>query len=453
MNEEEINHDVREFNKLRDSINSLWEELELDKKDKDKLLKGKNKKEFIDALECATMITNNIAPYYDGLKKDQLYRRECDFVHNRNAKETKEVEAQKIKELDNAARYTKQLIKKADLNNLFLEVTLRCNARCEHCGSRCGDEIPKDEISAEDLKRALKEIADRYGAEHVFLTVTGGEPLVRKDLFDIIKYARSLGFNWGMTTNGMLIDEKIAKKIKETGMRSISISLDGLKATHESFRKVPGSFDKIMKAIDLLQEIGTLDHLQMTTVANKKNLMELEDIYKLLLEKGIKEWRIIDVDPIGRASANDEILLDKDGMLYMLNFIREKRLEGKIDVTLGCGHYLGLQYECILRDHPFICGAGLYIGSILANGDICACPNVRHKSLIQGNIKTDSFCDVWENKYEIFRKKRITTNSKCKKCKSYKYCRGDSFHTWNFEEKVPNICMKELLEEFFVEHE
>jgi radical SAM protein with 4Fe4S-binding SPASM domain len=135
----------------------------------------------------------------------------------------------------------------------------------------------------------------------------------------------------------------------------------------------------------------------------------------------------------------------------MFNFIKEKRNEGKILVEDDCAHYLGLKYEKILRKNGFVCGAGLFIGSILANGDICVCPNVRRKELVQGNIKTDSFVDVWENRYKEFRKKRITTNDKCKKCKSFKYCRGGSFHTWNFDENVPNMCMKEILGDEFIE--
>ena len=67
------------------------------------------------------------------------------------------------------------------------------------------------------------------------------------------------------------------------------------------------------------------------------------------------------------------------------------------------------------------------------------------------NIKTDSFIDVWENKYKEFRKKRLTTNEKCRKCKSFKYCRGGSFHTWNFDDNVQNMCMKDLLGKEFVE--
>ena len=448
MDDKEKKEDLKKFNSLKNDINSLWKELS--KEGNEDILSGDNRDNFINALSSATDFVSSISGYYDNLESEQIYNLECDF-NNRKDKNTKLVIKRKKRDLDAVADEVSKLIEKPVLSNLFLEVTLRCNARCEHCGSSCGEKIPKDEISAEDLKKTLLEMHKRYGAPNVFLTVTGGEPLMRKDLFDIMKYASDLGFRWGMTTNGMLIDEKIIEKMRETNFQSISISLDGLKETHESFRKVPGSFEKIMKAIKLLQNLETLKSLQITTVANKKNLHELEDVYKLLLDIGIKEWRVMCVDPIGRASKNDDILLDKDGLIHMFNFIREKRLEGKMTVDDDCSHYLGLKYENILRSHGFICGAGLFIGSILSNGDICVCPNVRRKELVQGNIKTDSFVDVWENRYKEFRKNRITVNDKCRKCKSFKYCRGGSFHTWNFDEGVPNMCMKEILEEEFVE--
>ncbi len=145
---------------------------------------------------------------------------------------------------------------------------------------------------------------------------------MRKDLFDIMEFATNLGFRWGMTTNGMLINEKTIEQFRKTNMFSISISLDGLKETHEKFRKVPNSYEKIMRAIDLLKDLDTLSHLQVTTVANMENINELEDIYKVLLDKGVKEWRVVCVDPIRRASENSEIALDKKGMLYLFNFIR-----------------------------------------------------------------------------------------------------------------------------------
>ncbi len=446
MDQEEIKNDVTKFNELRDNINSLWSEI----KEFENILDNDNKKTFKDALKGATNFVNEIAPYYDGLEKYQLYNKDVDF-NNPKDKTAKLIKKLKKEELNKLAKENRELINHPKLSNLFLEVTLRCNCKCEHCGSSCGYKTPKDEISAEELKKTLLEIANTYGAKNVFLTVTGGEPLMREDLFDIMGYACSLGFRWGMTTNGILIDEKVIEQMKKTNFQSISISLDGLKETHEKFRKVPGVFEKILNSIKLLQKMDTLKSLQITTVANKTNLNELEDIYKFLLDIGIKEWRVMCVDPIGRASTNNKILLDKEGLLYMYNFIKEKRLEGKMKVDGDCAHYLGLKYENILRDHGFICGAGIFIGSILSNGDICVCPNVRRKELVQGNIKTDSFIDVWENRYKEFRKKRITKNEKCKNCKSFKYCRGGSFHTWNFDENIPNMCMKEILEDEFIE--
>ena len=353
----------------------------------------------------------------------------------------------KCNSMDGISRYRKELAVKPKLIDLFLEVTSRCNAKCEHCGSSCGEKMPKDEISIDYLKKALKEIADAYNAKKIFIYVTGGEPLMRKDIFDLMKYAKKLGFNWGITTNGMLFNDRIFKGFKDSKVSSISISLDGMKETHEKFRKVPGCFNIIVDNIKKILENDVCELLQITTVANKKNLKELDQIYELLLSLGVKYWRVVTVDPIGRAKKNDGILLDKKEFKYVLDYIEKKRKEGKMVVDYGCSHYLGVDREKEIRDYYFNCGAGLFIASILSNGDIYVCPNVeRRKELIQGNIKTDSFVDVWEKKFKEFRSERITEKcSKCKKCKSFKYCRGDSFHTFNFDDNKPNICMKEIL--------
>ena len=337
-----------------------------------------------------------------------------------------------------------------ELKQLFLEVTSRCNARCEHCGSRCDAKEQGKEIEAEYLKKTLKEIADHYGAETVFLDVTGGEPLMRKDIFDILEYAVSLGFNWGMTSNGMLIDENMVKKLEKANMSTVSISIDGLKDTHEKFRKVPNCYEKILKGIKLMQESPVIKIVQVTTVANKKNLDELEDLYNLLVENGVKYWRVVNCDPIGRALDNDGILLDHEDFKFLFDFIKEKNNDGKMtEVTYGCSHYLGTNLEHEVRDSYFMCYTGLYVGSILSNGDMFVCPNVpRRKELIQGNIKTDSFVDVWENKYEFFRNEDRNACKKCKRCKHWNYCVGDSMHTWNFDKGEPNICLKDMFDKF-----
>jgi radical SAM protein with 4Fe4S-binding SPASM domain len=352
----------------------------------------------------------------------------------------------KTTNMNKLAEYRKQLYQKPILKDLFLEVTSRCNALCEHCGSRCGEDFKEDEISAECLKKTLKEIAEAYNPKDILLNVTGGEPLMRNDLFEILQYAVDLGFRWGMTSNGMLINEDILRKMDETNMETISISLDGMKETHESFRKVPGSFDRIIENIKKLQQVPSIKIVQVTTVVNKKNIHELDDIYKLMQDLDVISWRVLNVDPIGRAKDNSDILLDAADYRYLFNYIKEKREEGLIEnVEYGCSHYLGLNLEKELRDTYFICTTGLYVASILSNGDIFVCPDVeRRPELIQGNIKTDSFVDVWENKFEIFRNENRTKCSKCGACENWDYCCGDSFHTWDFDNNKPNFCIKEI---------
>lgn len=347
----------------------------------------------------------------------------------------------------------KDLYEHPKLNNLFLEVTSRCNARCEHCGSRCDGNMQGEEVSAEDLKRTLKDIAEHYDPYYIYLNVTGGEPLMRKDLFDIVNYAVSLGYRWGMTTNGMLINEKMFKKIEEAKMSTVSVSIDGLKETHESFRKVPNSFEKIIDGIKMMLNSDVIKIVQVTTVVNKKNMHELEDIYNLLLDIGVRHWRVVNCDPIGRANDNSEILLDMEDYKTLFDFILAKQKEGKMkDITFGCSHYVGVELETEVRDHYFYCLTGLTIASILSNGDIFVCPNVpRLPELIQGNIKTDSFVEVWENKFKPFRHEKRTSCEECLKCPHWDYCGGGSFHTWNFDDNKPNICLRPLFDKEYEE--
>lgn len=361
------------------------------------------------------------------------------------SKELKEIRKQSMEEL---YEYRKYLYEHPKLYHLFLEVTSRCNARCEHCGSSCGYEKPKNEISKEKLMETLKEISEHYDTSEILLNVTGGEPFLRKDLFEIMDYAVSLGYRWGITSNGILIDEELVKKIVKSKMSTISISIDGLKETHEAFRKVPGAWDKIIKGIKLMLNEPSIECVQITTVANKKNINELEELYKIVLDLGVKYWRVVNCDPIGRAKDNDEILLDPKGYRKLFKFIYEKRKENKIVVDYGCSHYLGLNMETEIRDQHFFCMTGLYVGSILSNGDIFVCPNVeRREELIQGNINTDSFVEVWENKFKPFRHLNRTSCDDCLACSHFKYCGGDSFHTWNFDDNKPNICIKKIYKE------
>ena len=117
-----------------------------------------------------------------------------------------------------------------------------------------------------------------------------------------------------------------------------------------------------------------------------------------------------------------------------------------MEITYGCTGFLGLDYEKEVRNYYFYCRTGINIASILYNWDLFVCPNIpRLKYLIQGNIKTDNFKDVRDNKYKEFRTTDRTKCDYCEKCKFRDFCLGGSYHTWNFEEKKQNMCPYELV--------
>lgn len=345
-------------------------------------------------------------------------------------------------------RNKQALSKEPMLTTLFWETTLRCNAFCKHCGSRAGgNQKCEDELTTEEIKKVFQDIADKYDAKKVFINVTGGEPLLRKDLFEVMEYAHSLGFYWGMTSNGILINDGIIEKMKNTGMIAISISIDGLEKSHDEFRQVKGSYAKITENVKKLKAAKFLNNLQITTVVNKSNIHELPELYKEIESLQINSWRILNMEPIGRTADNQNLLLDDNQYVEILDFIKEKRKKSKFDVTYGCAHFLGMKYEKEVRSHMFFCIAGFTTASILYNGDIYVCPSVeRRKELIQGNIRKDNFVDVWENKFQWFRNLDKLKCEKCENCKNWKYCLGGSLHDWDFENKTPKLCLSKIIE-------
>ena len=149
----------------------------------------------------------------------------------------------KLGELTLMKNYKEQEREKHTLIDLFWECTLTCNAKCKHCGSSAEKKKYDGELTTEEIKSAFKQIANDMDASKILINVTGGEPLVRQDLCEVMEYATNeLGFHWGMTTNGILLNDENIQKLRKANMETISISIDGLEKTHDTFRGVPGSY-------------------------------------------------------------------------------------------------------------------------------------------------------------------------------------------------------------------
>ena len=355
-----------------------------------------------------------------------------------------------IKERDMAklSEYRHELLSHPRLTYLFFELTDACNLLCLHCGSNA---CPQNRtyLPAEDIEKVLRSVAAKYNPAEIMVCLTGGEPLLHPNFFKISAYAKKLGFACGMTTNATLITEKVALQLIPNGMDSVTVSLDGMAENHDWFRNCPGSYEKTVSGVkNLMKATKGKISTQITTVVHKKNIHELDRIYDLVVSLGVDSWRVINLEPIGCALAHSDLLLDPEDYRFLLGYIRNKRFDRtvKIDVTYGCSHYLTAQYEREVRDTYFLCGSGLYVGSVLCNGDIYSCLDIeRRPELIQGNIATDDFVDVWENRFQAFRKDRTADSEVCAQCPDRQFCNADSTHTWNFDNQTPRLCLKNIL--------
>ncbi|MDR0798864.1 MAG: TIGR04133 family radical SAM/SPASM protein [Dysgonamonadaceae bacterium] len=312
------------------------------------------------------------------------------------------------------------------LNYLFWECTLRCNLSCLHCGSDCSKEASDPDMPLPDFLKVLDSITPHVDRHKTIIVLTGGEPLMRKDLAECGRAFYEREFPWGMVTNGYGLTPERLSELLQAGLRSMTVSLDGLTpATHDWMRGRSGSWERAVRAIALLPSAKNLVY-DVVTCVNKRTINELNGIKQLLIQLGVKDWRLFMIFPKGRAADNPLLRLSPEEFTRLMEFIKQTRREGVIKASFGCEGFLG-DYEMEVRDAPFFCHAGVYVGSVLVDGSISACPSLR-ADYIQGNIYKDDFWTVWNERYQIMRDRSWTKTGKCAACKSYKYCQGNGLH-------------------------
>ena len=323
----------------------------------------------------------------------------------------------------------RQLIKdqaeKHPLRQLFWECTLRCNMKCRHCGSDCKTSALHPDMPFEDFEKVLRRIKETYDSHKVMIVVTGGEPLMRKDIEKCGRAIYDMEFPWGIVSNGLLMTPQKIEGLLRAGMHSATISLDGFQDEHEWMRGVRGSFKNATEAIRILANEPSIK-FDVVTCVNNKNYDTLPEFKEYLISLGLKNWRLFTVFPVGRAADDPELQLSNERFRGVMDFIKETRKEGRISVSYGCEGFLG-EYEGKVRDHMFTCQAGMSISSVMIDGSISACASIRSK-LAQGNIYKDDFIDVWENRYQPYRDRSWMKTGECAYCKYFRYCQGNGMH-------------------------
>ena len=327
-----------------------------------------------------------------------------------------------------------------ELRQLFWECTQRCNMNCRHCGSDCKLSSEQADMPFEDFEKVLIRLREVYDPGDILVIISGGEPLMREDIVEIGRRTSALGYPWGMVSNGRLMSDSMINSLLGAGMRSVSISLDGLEAEHNWMRGKPDSFRYAGHAIEVLA--GKPVAFDVVTCVNRRNFGQLGQIKEFLAGLGVRQWRLLTVFPVGRAASDPGLQLNSEQKRSLMDFIVATRKEGRIKASFGCEGFLG-EYEGKVRDHYFTCQAGISVASVRIDGAISACTSIR-ADFDQGNIYQDDFVDVWEKRFGNMRNREWAGTGDCAGCRYWKWCHGDGLHLRDGDGRLIQCTMKEL---------
>jgi radical SAM protein with 4Fe4S-binding SPASM domain len=284
------------------------------------------------------------------------------------------------------------------------EITLACNLKCTHCGSRAGKVRP-GELTTEQCFEVIDSL-HRLGTREI--TIIGGEAFLRKDWLDIIQRIDEKGMECSMQTGAYNLNENRIIDAKSAGIRNIGVSIDGLPDTHNAIRGRKKSFDHTMRCLDLLKKYNIPS--SVNTVITKKNVTELDELSDILIEKGIKNWQIQLAVAMGNAVDNaDELILQPYELIDLYdNLIKIYRKCLAKNVLIQAGNNIGYfgPYEYIWRQgnegYFTGCSAGHTAIGIEADGRVKGCPSLPTSDYTGGNVKNMSIEDIWKYSEEMF---------------------------------------------------
>lgn len=334
--------------------------------------------------------------------------------------------------------------KKIPMAGLF-ELTYACNLKCMHCcvedeGEPVIDD-GKQELSFDEIKSTLDEL---YRMNTFALVFSGGEAMLRSDIFDILSYARKLNFRINLYTNATLIDESAAKELKKLRINNIGISLYGVTPkTHDTVTRVPGSYEATVRAISLLQKEGL--YITLKSLIMKPNYSEVKQLREWSKERRIFHEFSYTIHPLldGSKKNINLRLTDEQAEGFMretldIEFARDKFIEANDSED----SIVPIKY----REN--ICPAGVTSFNISPYGDVYPCVYLR---LPAGNIREISFKEAWNSTImETLRRTRFTDLHKCSKCDLAEewcgVCPGHAFlEVGDWLEPSPEACRRAMI--------
>ncbi len=315
------------------------------------------------------------------------------------------------------------------------EITRRCNLNCVHCRSSSGMEVKgHPDFPTEEAFRILDDIS---GYAKPVIVLSGGEPLLRKDVFEISKYGTEKGLRICIATNGSLVTDEICVAMKASGIRMVSLSLDGsTEEVHDNFRNQEGAFGGVISAAGLFNKHGI--PFLINSSFTRRNQKEIPKVYRLAKELGATAWYMFMIVPTGRGEDIMNELIPKEDYEEILKWHYEmEKNEKDMLVRPTCApHY----YRIVLqrqkeegekfkrRSLKFSTGgskgciAGQVIALIDVDGNVLPCSYFPKSA---GNVREKSFKEIWENS-KLFKELRDFKKyrGRCGSCEYVNVCGG-----------------------------
>ncbi len=323
---------------------------------------------------------------------------------------------------------------------IAFEVTRGCNLKCVHCRASAQDCLDPLELTTQECKVFLGQVRE-VGSPIVILT--GGEPLLRKDIFEIAEYGHGLGLKMVMATNGTLLSPEIVSRLKAVGIKRVSVSIDGHDAkTHDGFRKVEGAFERAMDGIQCLREMGM--EFQINTTITRENVDCLKEITDLALKMGAAAHHIFLLVPVGRGKEIAELSIEANEYEEILTWFCGLKEEVPMELKATCAP----QFYRIMRQEAHRRGKSVSFEThgldavtrgCLAGTGFCF---VSHKGIVQpcgylevgcGDIRKAPFKEIWESSPVFLRlRDRSLYKGKCKDCEYFQVCGGCRARAYEF---------------------
>ncbi len=304
---------------------------------------------------------------------------------------------------------------------LSWNITKRCNLNCSHCyRSSSSSADTSEELSLREGRKLIDQIA---AAGFRLLILSGGEPLLRADVFELISYASSAGLRPVLGTNGTLIDPETARRLKESGLAGAGVSLDDTQPDyHDRFRGIEGAHRKAVNGINNLLDAGLKTQINMTVT--EINRHRIEPMIRLAVRLGVDALHPFFFVPAGRGKNMENATIGRRQYFELLEMILEQQKSLALELKPTCApQFMPIAQELGLKTRfTRGCLAGVSYCCVLPGGDVHACP---YLPVSAGSVRERPFNEIWEES-KVFERLRNygLYEGRCGRCEHVDICGG-----------------------------